>query len=244
MGGEFPNGATTGPTRPGPIEDSRADPERLPLNFEEVPSGASANLGAFHGPNPWFGPRSKCPAHETEPNKCTPQAWWRMHEKRRFASSLVGANRPIMHTSWGTHREGQRWGRAYCSLRGSADAWWLPGFGFRPPDGRVVEPTMATARAEQGRDSQDPPFPCMDARGRWRTDGAGLVVGSLVHECLRSTVLGPLSADREGGGPEGHTNAGSPPQAARSYSWIRPEGHTILQSGSSGNLVLMDVATE
>ena len=48
MGGEFPNGATTGPTRPGPIddsrEDSRANPERLPLNFDGVPSSASANL--------------------------------------------------------------------------------------------------------------------------------------------------------------------------------------------------------
>jgi hypothetical protein len=46
------------------------------------------------------------------------RAWWRMHEKRRFASSLVGANRPIMHTSWGTHREGQRWGRDYLQSSG------------------------------------------------------------------------------------------------------------------------------
>jgi hypothetical protein len=70
MGGEFPNGATTGPARPGPIEDSRAKLERLTVNFEEVPSGASANLWRLPRAEPWFGPRFKCPAHESEPNKC------------------------------------------------------------------------------------------------------------------------------------------------------------------------------
>jgi hypothetical protein len=34
----------------------RANPEHLPLNFEGVPSGASANLRRFHGPNPGSAP--------------------------------------------------------------------------------------------------------------------------------------------------------------------------------------------
>ena len=73
MGGEFPNGATTGPTRPCPIEDSRANPERLPLNFEGCRLVRRRISGAFHGPNPGSAPGSKCPAREGEPNKCTPQ---------------------------------------------------------------------------------------------------------------------------------------------------------------------------
>jgi len=59
MGGEFPNGATTGPTRPGPIEDSRANPERLPLNFEGGCRLVRRRIsGAFHGPNPGSAPGS------------------------------------------------------------------------------------------------------------------------------------------------------------------------------------------
>jgi hypothetical protein len=61
MGGEFPNGATTGPTRPDPIEDSRANPQRLPLNFEGVPFGGSANLRRLPRAEPWFGPRYQMP---------------------------------------------------------------------------------------------------------------------------------------------------------------------------------------
>jgi hypothetical protein len=93
MGGEFPNGATTGPTRPGPIEDSREDsranPERLPLNFDGVPCSASANLRRLPRAEPWFGPRSKCPAHEGEPNKCTPHEVTEGEEHRRMIRAMA-----------------------------------------------------------------------------------------------------------------------------------------------------------
>ncbi len=51
-GVQFIDGASsqtglTAPTRPGPIEDWRANPERPPLNFEWLPSDASATSGAF-----------------------------------------------------------------------------------------------------------------------------------------------------------------------------------------------------
>jgi hypothetical protein len=55
------------------LEDSRANPERLPLNFEGAPSGASANLRRLPRGRALVRPGSKCPAHEREPNKRTPQ---------------------------------------------------------------------------------------------------------------------------------------------------------------------------
>jgi hypothetical protein len=92
-GGEVPQWARRLGHDSAESEDSRTNPERLSLNFEGVPSGASANPRQLHAQSePWFGARSKWPAHEGGPNNCTPQAP-RLHRAR------VNVRKPTQESS-------------------------------------------------------------------------------------------------------------------------------------------------
>jgi hypothetical protein len=63
---------TSGPTRPAPIEDFRVQASAPSAQLRRANLPFDCGPGKPRQTEPWFCARSKCPAHECEPNKCTP----------------------------------------------------------------------------------------------------------------------------------------------------------------------------